>query len=109
MKIVNFGKSSELNGKIMENTNRYVDASGQSIFDLIDPNSAIGTNGVYAYYNISDIPESDGSSPSNQYVRILKMPEAMFIIRNISYAYFTTASDGKWSRTWYKFNVVSVQ
>lgn len=94
---------------MMENTNFYVNASGQSIFDLIDPNSAIGTNGVYGYYNISDIPESDGASPSEQYVRILKMPEAMFIIRNNSNAYFTTASGGKWSRTWYKFNVVSVQ
>ena len=94
---------------MMENTTSYVNASGQSIFDLIDPDSDFGINGVYCYFNISDIPESDDSSPSNQYVRILKMPEVMFIIRNTSYAYFTTASNGKWSRTWYKFNVVSVQ
>ena len=97
------GAVNELNSKIITNQKYYNDANGESIFNIID---ADANNGLYCYRNISDIPESSGAS--DEYIRILKMNECMFIIRNNSYAYFTTATSGTWRKSWYKFNVVSV-
>ena len=95
---------NELNSKIITNQKYYNDANGESIFDIID---ADANNGLYCYRNISDIPESSGAS--NEYIRILKMNECMFIIRNNSYAYFTTATSGTWRKSWYKFALTLVQ
>lgn len=95
---------NELNSKIIANQKNYNNANGESIFNIIDIDA---NNGLYCYYNISDIPESSGAS--NEYIRILKMHECMFIIRNNSYAYFTTASSGTWGKNWYKFAVTLVQ
>ena len=97
------GAVNELNSKSIENQKIYVYGENRSIFDIIDENA---NNGLYCYRSVTDIPES--SSPSNEYIRILKMNECMFIIRNNSYAYFTTASGGQWSKVWYKFNVTVI-
>ena len=99
-----FRSTIELNSKIITNQKYYNDANGESIFNIID---ADANNGLYCYRNISDIPESSGAS--DEYIRILKMNECMFIIRNNSYAYFTTATSGTWRKNWYKFAVTLVQ
>lgn len=98
------GALNELNSKSITNQKYYNDANGESIFDIIDVGA---NNGLYCYRNISDIPESWGAS--NEYIRILKMKECMFIIRNNSYAYFTTATSGTWRKSWYKFALTLVQ
>ena len=90
--------------KSITNQEFYNDAGGESIFNIIDVNA---DNGLYCYRNVSDIPES--SAASSEYIRIIKMVECMFIIRNNSYAYFTTASSGTWAKAWYKFPVTVVQ
>lgn len=99
-----FRSTIELNSKSITNQKFYNDAGGESIFNIIDVNA---DNGLYCYRNVSDIPES--SAASSEYIRIIKMVECMFIIRNNSYAYFTTASSGTWAKAWYKFPVTVVQ
>lgn len=85
---------SELNSNKAESVNDYVDANGQSILDIM---KATGTpNGIYTYTNIDDIPES--SNPKNNFVRVIKMREAM-IVQNGGHAfYMTVASSGQWSK-----------
>lgn len=90
---------NELNSNKAEGVNNYLDAGGQSIFDVI---KATGTPiGIYAYTNIDDIPES--SDPKVNYIRIIKMHEAMVILKNGYTLYAASASDGQWVQVWYKF------
>lgn len=98
------GALNELNSKKAESVNDYVDAGGQSIFDII---KATGTPiGIYTYTNIDDIPES--SNPKNNYVRVIKMREAMIVLNGGHTFYMAVASAGQWIKTWYKFSGTKV-
>lgn len=95
---------NELNSNKAESINNYLDAGGQSIFDVI---KATGTPiGIYAYTNIDDIPES--SDPKANYIRIIKMREAMVILKNGYALYAASASAGQWVQVWYKFSGTTV-
>lgn len=98
------GALNELNSNKAESINNYLDAGGQSIFDVI---KATGTPiGIYAYTNIDDIPES--SDPKANYIRIIKMREAMVILKNGYTLYAASASAGQWVQVWYKFSGTTV-
>lgn len=84
--------------------NGYTDASGQSIFDVIKPTST--NNGIYTYTNIDDIPES--SNPENNFVRVIKMREAMIVQTGTHTIYLAVGSSGQWIKTWYKFSGTKV-
>ena len=95
---------NELNSKKAESVNGYTDASGQSIFDVIKPAST--NNGIYTYTNIDDIPES--SNPKNNFVRVIKMREAIILQTGTHTIYLAVASSGQWIKTWYKFSGTKV-
>ncbi len=95
---------NELNSKKAESVNGYTDASGQSIFDVIKPTST--NNGIYTYTNIDDIPES--SNPKNNFVRVIKMREAIILQTGTHTIYLAVASSGQWIKTWYKFSGTKV-
>lgn len=84
--------------------NGYTDASGQSIFDVIKPTST--NNGIYTYTNIDDIPES--SNPKDNFVRVIKMCEAMIVLSGARAIYLAVGSSGQWIKTWHKFSVTKV-
>lgn len=84
--------------------NGYTDASGQSIFDVIKPTST--NNGIYTYTNIDDIPES--SNPKDNFVRVIKMREAMIVQTGTHTIYLAVGSSGQWRKTWYKFSGTKV-
>ena len=98
------GALNELNSKKAESVNGYTDASGQSIFDVIKPAST--NNGIYTYTNINDIPES--SNPKNNFVRVIKMREAMIVQTGTHTIYLAVGSSGQWIKTWYKFSGTKV-
>ena len=98
------GALNELNSKKAESVNSYTDASGQSIFDVIKPTST--NNGIYAYTNIDDIPES--SNPKNNFVRVIKMREAIILQTGTHTIYLAVSSSGQWIKTWYKFSGTKV-
>lgn len=95
---------NELNSKKAESVNGYTDASGRSIFDVIKPTST--NNGIYTYTNIDDIPES--SNPKNNFVRVIKMREAMILQTGANTIYLAVGSSGQWIKTWYKFSGAKV-
>lgn len=81
-----------------------MDAGGQSILDII---KATGTpNGIYTYTNIDGIPES--SNPKNNFVRVIKMREAMIVHNGGHTLYMMVASSGQWFKNWYKFSGTTV-
>ena len=88
---------------MVKNQGAYNNANGASILNLIRPNDE---NGFYSFYNISGIPES--SNPALEYVRIIKMKEAMIVVCSVHRTYITTASSNIWSGYWYKFTVSEV-
>ena len=94
----------KLNSNKAESVNNYMDAGGQSILDII---KATGTpNGIYTYTNIDGIPES--SNPKNNFVRVIKMREAMIVHNGGHVLYMMIASDGQWFKNWYKFSGTTV-
>lgn len=101
------GALNELNSNIKnkaESVNSYVDAGGQSILDIIRPTET--PNGIYTYTNIDDIPES--SNPKNNFIRVIKMREAMIVLNGGHTFYMIVASSGQWLKTWYKFSGTTV-
>ena len=81
-----------------------MDAGGQSILDIIKANGT--PNGIYTYTNMGGIPES--SNPKNNYVRVIKMREAMIVHNGGPTLYMIGASAGQWLKTWYKFSGTTV-
>lgn len=95
---------NELNSNKAESENDYVDAGGQSILDIIKANGT--PNGIYTYTNMDGIPES--SNPKNNFVRVIKMREAMIVHNGGRTLYMIGASAGQWLNTWYKFSGTTV-
>lgn len=91
---------NELNSK---SKNGWPSASGKSFEEVIPANFPPG---LYAYRNILGIPDSS-KDPSMNFVRIIKMTEAVIVIISGT-MYYREASDGTWNENWKKVTATDV-